>query len=121
MSIRAVISFLAFLVLPVGGAILEELETGNVAGFQHAGSISEIVCHPDGKHVLSSSRDQCTRLWDIQTGKLIRRFTAPSCGDMWGVRIIRDGKEFLVATSSGNVHRFEICLLYTSPSPRDRG
>jgi len=108
MWIRAFVAFYTFLMLSVSGAVLEELETGNVAGFQHAGSISEIVCHPDGKRVLSSSRDQCTRLWDIQTGKLIRRFTAPSCGDMWGVRIIRGGKEFLVATSSGNVHRFEM-------------
>ena len=91
--------------------ILTEVETGNLAGFQHGGSVSEVVCHPDGVHVLSSSRDQCVRLWEIETGKLIRRFTEDGCGDMWGIRIIREGKEFLAASSS--------CLLYTSPSPRD--
>ncbi|MGC6567551.1 MAG: hypothetical protein ACON38_18295, partial [Akkermansiaceae bacterium] len=52
------------------GKILEEVDTYGVAGFQHAGSLSEIVCLDDGKHVLSSSRDECVRLWEIETGKL---------------------------------------------------
>ncbi len=87
---------------------MEEIETGNVAGFQHAGSVSEIVCHPDGEHVLSSSRDQCSRLWNIKTGKLVRRFSVPNCDDMWGIRIIREGREFLAATGCGTIYRFEM-------------
>ena len=87
---------------------LEEIETSEVAAFQHAGSISEIVCHPDGVHVLSSARDRCVRLWEIKSGRLIRRFTVPGCGDMWGIRFLNEGKEFLAASSSKQVFRFEV-------------
>jgi len=88
--------------------ILTEVETGNQAGFQHAGSISELVCHPDGLHVLSSARDQCARLWEIKTGRLVRLYTDSGCGDLWGIRIVRGGKQFLAASSSGKIFRFEI-------------
>lgn len=90
------------------GKILEEVDTYGVAGFQHAGSLSEIVCLDDGKHVLSSSRDECVRLWEIETGKLVRLFTTEGSGDMWGLRVLPGGKEFLVAGGSGKVIRFEI-------------
>ncbi|MDG2400605.1 MAG: WD40 repeat domain-containing protein [Akkermansiaceae bacterium] len=79
-----------------------------MASFQHAGSVSEIVCHPDGVHVLSSARDQCVRLWEIESGKLVRRYTVPGCSDMWGIRFLKKGKEFLAASSSNDVFRFEV-------------
>lgn len=87
---------------------VEEMETGNLASFQHAGSLSEVVCHPNGVHVLSSSRDQCVRLWDIKSGKLVRRFSAPFCNDMWGIRFLKEGKEFLAASGSGKIYRFDV-------------
>lgn len=108
MKVLSVIAVMSSWQTLLPGAILTEIETGNEAGFQHAGSVSELACMPDGKHVLSSSRDQCTRLWEIKTGKLVRRFTAPGCGDVWGIQVIREGREFLAATSSGNIHRFEV-------------
>ena len=92
----------------LGAVILKELETCGVASFQHAGSVSEVVCHPNGIHVLSSSRDQCVRLWEIKSGKLVRRFTVPGCGDMWGIRFLKKGKEFLAASSSNDIFRFEV-------------
>ncbi|MEN8771955.1 MAG: hypothetical protein ABF379_06435 [Akkermansiaceae bacterium] len=92
----------------LGAITLEEVNTSGVASFQHAGSLSEIVCHPDGIHVLSSARDQCVRLWEIKTGKLVRRFTVPGCSDMWGIRFLKEGKEFLAASSSDDVFRFEV-------------
>jgi WD40 repeat protein len=106
-----VFACLCFLMLgsPWLGAIsLEEMETSGLASFQHAGSVSEVVCHPDGIHVLSSARDQCVRLWEVKSGKLVRRFTVPGCGDMWGIRFLNKGKEFLAASSSNDVFRFEV-------------
>lgn len=106
-----VLASVCFLILgsPWLGAIsLKEVKTSGVASFQHAGSVSEIVCHPDGVHVLSSARDQCVRLWEIKTGKLVRRFTVPGCSDMWGIRFLKQGKEFLAASSSDDVFRFEV-------------
>src|SRR5262249_53373761 len=32
------------------------------------------VFSPDGRQVLSSSRDQTVRLWEVETGRLVRRF-----------------------------------------------
>jgi WD40 repeat protein len=105
-----------------GEVILEEVETGGVASFQHAGSTSEVVCHPDGIHILSSSRDNCVRLWELKSGKLVRRFTEPGCGDMWGIRFVNEGKEFLAASSSNKVYRFEVAtgkVLMTYSHPDD--
>jgi len=64
---------------------VKEVETFGVALFQHASSVSEVVCHSNGIHALSSSRDQCVRLWEIKSGKLVHRYTVPGCGDMWGI------------------------------------
>ena len=100
--------FLSFSLSWLGAVSLKELETSGVASFQHAGSVSEIVCHPDGVHVLSSARDQCVRLWEIESGKLVRRYTVPGCSDMWGIRFLKKGKEFLAASSSNDVFRFEV-------------
>ncbi|RZN88001.1 MAG: WD40 repeat domain-containing protein [Verrucomicrobiaceae bacterium] len=100
------ISILSFSWL--GAVIVKEVETFGVASFQHAGSVSEVVCHPNGIHALSSSRDQCVRLWEIKSGKLVHRYTVPGCGDMWGIRFLKNGKEFLAASSSNDVFRFEL-------------
>ena len=54
--------------------ILKEEEVLGLAGFQHTGSLAEIISLSDGKHVLSSSRDGYAALWEIGTGKLVRRF-----------------------------------------------
>ncbi|MEJ6644201.1 MAG: WD40 repeat domain-containing protein [Akkermansiaceae bacterium] len=96
------------LALPAGGRVLEEVGTFGIAGFQHAGSLSEIVCLSDGKHVLSSSRDRCVRLWEIETGKLVRIFTKEGSGDMWGIRMLPGETEFLAAGGSGEIIRYNL-------------
>ena len=44
------------------------------AGFQHAGTLDDIVVLPDGERVLTSSRDGGVRLFDIESGKLLNAF-----------------------------------------------
>ena len=100
------ISILSFSWL--GAVIVKEVEIFGVASFQHAGSVSEVICHPNGIHALSSSLDQCVRLWEIKSCKLVHRYTVPGCGDMWGIRFLKKGKEFLAASSSNDVFRFEL-------------
>ena len=108
MQIRWLLSFLLVVDWVAGSIRLEEVETYGVASFQHASTTSEVVCHPDGVHVLSSSRDNCVRLWEIKSGKLVRRFTVAGSGSMWGIRFVNGGKEFLAASSSNKVYRFEV-------------
>lgn len=40
----------------------------------HVNAVHAVVFSPDGRHVLSGSQDQTVRLWDLRTGKTIRRF-----------------------------------------------
>lgn len=96
------------LALPVGAKILEEVGTYGIAGFQHAGSLSEIVCLSDGRHVLSSSRDECVRLWEIETGKLVRAYRKTGSGDIWGIRMLPGEREFLAAGGSGEMIRYDL-------------
>lgn len=107
MRSRLVCLCFLFAALSPGAITLEEVETGGMGAFRHASYTSEVVTHPDGIHVLSSSRDQCVRLWNLESGKLVRRFTTPDSGDMWGIRFLKGGKEFLAASSSDQVYRYE--------------
>ena len=88
--------------------ILKEEEVLGFAGFQHTGSLAEILSLSDGKHVLSSSRDGYAALWEIETGKLMRRFEKAGSGSMWGMRVLPGDKEFLVGTGGNMVVRFDL-------------
>jgi RNA polymerase sigma factor (sigma-70 family) len=44
------------------------------ADFRHGDRIFFITYTPDGKHLITASRDQTVRLWDAATGKELRRF-----------------------------------------------
>ena len=91
--------------------VLTQIDQVGIAGFQHAGSISEIKPLSDGKHVLSSSRDNTVRLWEVTTGKQVRSFTHENFDDIWGISILPGEKEFLCASDFGKdgaVVRYEI-------------
>ncbi|MCH1507719.1 MAG: WD40 repeat domain-containing protein [Akkermansiaceae bacterium] len=88
--------------------ILKEEEVLGLAGFQHTGSLAEIISLSDGKHVLSSSRDGYAALWEIGTGKLVRRFEKTGSGSMWGMRVLPGDEEFLVGTGGNMVVRFDL-------------
>ncbi len=48
----------------------------------HASPIHSVAFSPDGRWVLTGSQDNSARLWDIATGREIRRFQDP--GDVYG-------------------------------------
>jgi WD40 repeat protein len=45
----------------------------------------------DGKRALSASHDQTVRLWDLETGKELKRFFGHT-NHVWPVAISRDGR-----------------------------
>jgi RNA polymerase sigma factor (sigma-70 family) len=54
--------------------------------FRHGDRIFFIAYTPDGKHLITASRDQTVRLWDAATGKELRRFDrSPRPGEKAGV------------------------------------
>ena len=44
----------------------------------HTGEISYLIFSPDGSKIASSSWDGSTRLWDIETGELVKTLSAPA-------------------------------------------
>lgn len=103
---------MAALMLCPGGAlgkkVLTPLRVVGESGFHHAGTLSEIVMLSDGERFLSTSRDGSARLWDLRTGKELRRFMREKAGDMWGVALLPGEREFLTAGGGGYVTRWDL-------------
>jgi WD40 repeat protein len=82
----------------------------------HDGNVVGIAFSPDGKHLLTSGNDLTCKLWEVETGKLLRTYTG--AGDhVEAVAFSPDGKRFLAgeknavhvfdAETGKSVHRFE--------------
>jgi serine/threonine protein kinase/WD40 repeat protein len=69
--------------------------------------IAEQVCHPNsahfvlgGKGILTCGRDGSIRLFDAQTGKLMRVFSTPKKSILWArIALFKDGRHFVSADS----------------------
>jgi len=82
----------------------------------HDGYVVGVAWHPKGKQVLTAGRDLTVKLWDAETGKLVRTYGGLS-DNPEAVAFNKDGKRFMVGegklvtvfdTESGKVaHRFE--------------
>jgi WD40 repeat protein/tRNA A-37 threonylcarbamoyl transferase component Bud32 len=66
--------------------------------FGHEAAVMDIDFTPDGKSLVSCSRDGSVKLWDIAKKRIIRDFSGHS-ENAWAVRVSPDGK--LVAAGSG--------------------
>ncbi len=82
----------------------------------HQGYVVGIAFSPDGKHLLTSGRDHEIKLWEVETGKLVRSYTGATT-NVESLAFSKDGKRFLAGehklvhlfdTESGKIlHRFE--------------
>src|SRR5262249_29757588 len=88
----------------VGGARADdgpdELPAGAVARlgstrFRHPGGINAMVLPPDGKAVLTAGGDGTVRVWDVSTGKELRRFGAFRSA-VQSIALSPDGKRLVV-------------------------
>ena len=96
-----------------------DVETGNtlIEGKDaHEGNVIGLAFSPDGKSLLTTGRDVCVKLWDVEKGTLIRKYVG--VGDnVEAIAFSKDGKRFLAGetkivhvfeTETGKiVHRFE--------------
>jgi WD40 repeat protein len=44
----------------------------------HSGWVESVAYSPDGKHIVSGSRDQTVKVWDAATGKEVSHRVLPS-------------------------------------------
>ncbi|NNC87194.1 MAG: PQQ-binding-like beta-propeller repeat protein [Akkermansiaceae bacterium] len=86
----------------------EEFKVIGGSGYHHAGTMSEIAVLPDGRRVISSSRDGTARMWDLASGRELGRFTRPELGDVWGIMPLPGGREVLTAGDDDAVTRWEL-------------
>ena len=106
----------------------------------HSNAIRDVTFSNDGHQFLSASYDGQVKLWDAESGACV---AAKSFGDVpICVRFHPDEDKqhmFLVGTNDRRIVQYDLradeitqeynehqgpvntCLLYTSPSPRDRG
>lgn len=75
--------------------------------FAHDGRITSVLPLPNGKEILSSSEDGTIRLWDLATGKELRRFSTGTGCDVSGLmRISPDGNSLTARVRYTEVHRW---------------
>ena len=77
----------------------------------HFEAVNSVSFSPDGTKVASGSNDDAVKLWDVTTGECLQTLEG-HVEEVNSVSFSPDGRK--VASGSND------CLLYTSPSPRDR-
>lgn len=67
----------------------------------HSGSVNAVEWSPDGRFILSGSSDGSVKLWDAQSGRLIRTF--PDGEGILYVHFLPGGKSFFSVNEKGGV------------------
>lgn len=73
----------------------------------HTSYVLSVAFSPDGKTFLSASDDTTIVLWDVEMGRIIRRFR----GHEWGVAVVAfsaDGKTFLSGSGDSTVRWWDV-------------
>src|SRR5205823_1548047 len=73
------------------------------------GTVLALAFSPDGRRALSGSIDKTMRLWEVETGKELRRF--PELGDAgWFISVAfsRDGRRALTGHGDNHVRLWDV-------------
>jgi WD40 repeat protein len=87
---------------PATGKKLRELTPGHLNG------ATDVLFHPDGKHLFSAGRDTVVRIWNCADGKLVKELGQPRGGQFkdWicAIALSPDGKWLAAADMAGQVN-----------------
>jgi WD40 repeat protein len=86
---------------PATGKKVHELKPGHKYG------VTDLVFHPDGKHLASAGRDTVVRLWSLADGKMVKELGKPRGGQFkdWihAISFSSDGRLLAAADMAGAV------------------
>jgi WD40 repeat protein len=78
--------------------------------------VYSIALSPDGKRVVSGSDDGAVRLWDIDTCKVIKKWTGHT-GAVQSICWGRDGRRVLSGSTDGTAKQWDVQSKETIPKP----
>lgn len=94
-------------VVPLDVASLRETGLLGDGRFRHADALIHIAMLPDGKRLAASSEDGAARLWDCETGELVKQFYNGRGEYVWCCVPLAGGDEVLTCGSDQCVTRWD--------------
>jgi len=91
------------------GEVLKQINAGE-AKEGHKGAIFSFAWSPDSKQILTASADKTAKLWDVESGAVVKTFTCvakPEVTDML-VGALWHGEYVLVLALSGAIHYLDL-------------
>jgi WD40 repeat protein len=73
----------------------------------HTGIVAGVAFSPDGRSLVTSSFDGSARLWDVATGKEVRRFLGHQ-GEAFGAAFSPDGRYVATSGADGTARLWEV-------------
>ena len=97
---------LLLLSLMVSGSVARATRDPKVIITGHGDAVKSVVFSPNGEIVASGSKDQTVKLWNAQTGELLRTFTAHR-GEQNSIAFSHDGKTLAINTNDNSVALYD--------------
>ncbi len=95
-----------WLLNPEDGKKIRELAPGHLYG------VTDLAFHPDGKHLLSTGRDTVIKIWEIESGKMVKELGKSRGGQFkdWlhALSISADGRWVAAADMIGAVQVWDL-------------
>ncbi len=92
-----------------GNARIFEVQTGKLVRSFFGGStlgMNSAAFSPDGKTIITASIDKIVRLWDVQTGRELRKFIGHT-DNVWTASFSPDGRTIATASADGTVRLWD--------------
>lgn len=86
------------------GSLIKQIYYDRLGYTGHSNLVNSVVFCSDGKTVLSASRDNTLRLWDMETGNCIKLFKGSSIEDFRHASLSSDDSLIVSASSEGFSH-----------------